>query len=138
MQYALIKTNTTGNELYKLYDEYKQAERKLKKSFSENGKILEIPEVRAGLRLYRNKDNSYYGTIIKETKSLFLVNDTENIDEMSTPILKDNMIKKWFVSGFLKDGIEDIDERFEMNFYKEEDENEEGILDELTKNESEE
>jgi hypothetical protein len=128
MQYALVVTKGKDKELYKLYDNYEKAEKKLKKSFKENGTILEIPEVRAGLVLYR-ADLRYYGTIIHETKCLWLINDTDKMNEISTPILKEHIIN-FFIKGVFKDGIEEYDENYVNEYYKDEDDLEE-MMDEI-------
>lgn len=109
MQYALVITKGKDKELYKIYDNIEQAERKLKKSFQTNGKIVKIPNIKSGLKIFRNE--RYYATIVRSSKNLYFLNNTENPMFYDDCILKTNM-EKYFYLGRFDEGIELYDSEF--------------------------
>jgi hypothetical protein len=109
MQYALVVTKGKNRELYKMYDNIEQAERKLKKSFKENGVVIKVPEVKSGFRIYKN--NFYYMTIVNESKNILFLNNTDNPMELDDCILKLN-IDKYFYLEIFNGEIEEYDEKF--------------------------
>jgi hypothetical protein len=110
MRYAVILTK--DKELYKIYDTIEQAEKKSNKLTKENknNEVIPIPsEFKAGLKLYKN--GIYKKTIVEETKTLFMLNNTENMEFIPDPVLKDNLIN-YFVRGYFTCDYEDYDEKY--------------------------
>lgn len=118
MQYLLRIYKEGRNQLYKIYNDQIQAERKIKKSFNDikyKAKVIKIPNIKPGLILYKN-NKQYFGTIVKETASMWLIANTELAIDDTNPFLKETFIDK-FMNEQLEDGYEEYDELYVNNAY---------------------
>ena len=93
-----------------------KVESKLKhKRNKDDYKIVGIPDIRAGLILYKNKE--YYKTIIDEKKSIWLMKNTENDEiDYADPTLKESVLA-WIIDGKIDGGSEEYDEEYTSNVY---------------------
>jgi hypothetical protein len=124
MEYHVVSVKGKGRysddfELIKTYGDREEADKKiqkmLKKDAKLNLKVVAVPDVRAGLKLYK-RGGLYYMTIVQESKNIYFLNSTQNEMELDDCILKTN-IYKYFYMGIFDDNLEQFDSDYEKNVW---------------------
>jgi hypothetical protein len=116
MKYSLVLQGKNSYEVLDTKDTMELANKRLEKLSKKlkrtDIKIIGVPEVGAGSKLYRN--GRYYATVVNESKDILFINNTENPMFYDDCILKTN-IEKYFYLGKFDEGIESIDEDYMNN-----------------------
>ena len=97
MQYYIQTKKELNYILSAPFDTRESAEAELEKADDKTKKksvIYEIPTIKDGLNLYRN--GSYWKTIIGEITCLWLLGDINDLDDISTPVEKETLVR-WFI-----------------------------------------
>lgn len=119
MRYLVIRDYTVDK---KQYHEIISKENTLEKANEQlnqkikNGtlRVCVVPDIKAGLKLYRN--GIHKDTIITECSSIWLINNAEMAMDILTPCRK-GQIDNWFVLGYYDENVEEYDERFIGNIH---------------------
>jgi hypothetical protein len=88
------------SDAFTSHHDAKQTMDKMHIKNKENSKIIEIPEIRNGLNLFRG-ENSYYGTIIGTGSSLYFISDLSKEDYIPDPFDKQRLFKRFVEEVFL-------------------------------------
>lgn len=98
--YYYIRTAKEGNyELSEPYGTFAEAKHKLENMHKKNrdkSKVVEIPEIREGLNLYR-MNGSYFTTIIGESSRVWYCNRLDEKRELIDDAFQKDTVMKWFV-----------------------------------------
>lgn len=114
MEWYIVQETRTGKEIVGKAATKEKAEKKLEKLNKKNLSIVGVPEVQAGLILY--KHGIRVRTVTKETKSLWLIDDTTNPMKILDAVSKERMAN-FFIQGFWDGGVEDYDPEYANNYY---------------------
>lgn len=118
MIYHLV-INKEGNRTSVFEDENKEKVRdKLNKKYTDKryrAKIIGIPEIEVGLRLY--KEDNYYKTIIGETNSLFYLDNeyNDNPNRIPDPTRKES-IMSWFINEIVTPDVDEYGKDYDKYF----------------------
>lgn len=99
MFYYIRTKKEQDYEISEPYSTFAEAKHKLEnmhKKNREKSKIVEIPEIREGLHLYR-MNGAYLGTIIGESKNLYYVNRLDDRKDTTDDGYRKETVLRWFI-----------------------------------------
>ena len=102
MDYYVRTKKELSLELSAAFPTFELAEEKLKKMqirTREHSSVIPIPDIRSGLRLYRN--GQYWRTIIGESSSVWFCNRTDDKKEQMDDAFQKDTVLRWFVEELL-------------------------------------